>query len=113
MVTFVTQPQAKKIELQIANHLLEVPNLDGGIRGSGSEDETIRMELGAGQGSAPAIVASVSDPGDQLTSADVREGPVLQKTVKLVVAQYQPLKEVYQDHQTQLTFWGTHFFQQN
>ena len=36
------------------------------------------MELGAGEGSAPAIVASVGHPGDQLASADVGEGPVLE-----------------------------------
>ena len=36
------------------------------------------MELGAGEGSAPAIVAGVGHPGDQLASADVGEGPVLE-----------------------------------
>ena len=86
--------------------LLQIPDLDLGVRRAGSKDETVGMELGAGQGwrregnkreqlkTDPELLRSeshagspsltntrtlVRDLGEDSAGLDVGEGPVLQE----------------------------------
>ncbi len=69
-----------KRDFALCTHLFQVPNLDHRVRSSGTEDETVRVELGAGQSDAVAVLSGVSHAGDQATGSNVGKGPVLRKS---------------------------------
>ena len=58
-------------------YFFQIPNFNHCVRSACSQDETVRVKLGRGQGCCTFAASSVSDLSDQLPGANVGERPML------------------------------------